>query len=122
MSERADRLRERRKKSKEAVQATADERDEQSKQSQTSKPSKTGETDKTTVKDEQVGTYLYLPEAQKQEMGLQYKILSAEYEREFGEELEKNRHFYPLVVQHGLDRLHGLDGSDIRELLEQLDY
>ncbi|MFC7216237.1 hypothetical protein ACFQO4_19425 [Saliphagus sp. GCM10025334] len=137
MSDRANRLRERRNKSKEAVQSKADKTDEPSetprpsKQSKPSKPSQTdkpgemeetGETDKPSIKDEQVGTYLYLPEAQKKEMGLQYKILSAEYEREFGKELEKNRHFYPLVIEHGLDGLDGLDVQEVRDLLDGLDY
>jgi hypothetical protein len=63
---------------------------------------------------------MYLPESLKQELNPTFKIISAEFEREFGEELEKNRHFYPLVVQYGLDGLDGLDASDIRDRLDEL--
>ena len=131
MSDRANRLRERRNKSKEAVRSQTDETEKTSESSKPDKPSKTshtGETKKTeekgetSVKDEQVGTYLYLPEGQRDEMKYRYKMLSAEYEREFGEEFEKNRHFYPLVIEHGLDSLSGLDAQEVRDLLGDLDY
>ena len=146
MSDRASRLREQRNRSKEAVRSQAsenNEKEEPSEPSNTPKPSKPSQTSQTeepeqpsepeetsededddeqSVKDEQVGTYLYLPEGQRDEMKYQYKMLSAEYEREFGEELEKNRHFYPLVVEYGLDRLADLDAQDVRDLLDELDY
>lgn len=119
MSDRASRLREKRNRPNEKPQSQASN---SSKPSKPSKTSETDETDKKSVKDEQVGTYLYLPELQRDEIKYQYKILSAEYEREFGEELEKNRHFYPLVVQYGLESLDGLDAQDVQELLSDLDY
>jgi hypothetical protein len=49
-----------------------------------------------------------------------YSVLKAEYEYEYDEDFEKNRHFYPLLVQHGLKSLDGLDASDTRERLETL--
>ncbi|WP_226377539.1 hypothetical protein [Haloterrigena turkmenica] len=103
---------------------------------QTDQPEKTGQpeetdsTDKTatesesdhpTLKDEQVGTYLSSRE-QRDEMDSQYKMLSAEYEREFGTDLEKNRHFYPLVIKYGLDRLVDATALEVRSLLEKLNY
>lgn len=130
MSDRASRLREKRNKSKQKVRSEASEA------SRTSKPSKTSETEETAepekseekdesdeslVKNERVGTYLYLSEEQRDEMRYRYKILSAEYEREFGDELEKNRHYYPLVVQYGLDGLDDCDAQDVREMLDGLE-
>ncbi|ELY59287.1 hypothetical protein [Natronococcus jeotgali] len=136
MSDRASRLRERRNRSKEKVQSQAEsesgsedresEESKPSKTSKTEKTSKTGETDSshksTSLKDEQVGTYLYLPEEQRDEMNFRYKIISAEYEREFGESLEKNRHHYPLVIEYGLDRLESATPEEVQELLEKLEY
>lgn len=112
MSEdRSERLRQRRQESKRKAE-----------KSEGSNPSKSSEGDgKQSVKDEFVGTYMYLPEDLKQELNPTFKIISAEYEREYGEELEKNRHFYPLVVKYGLDGLDGLDASDIRKRLEELE-
>lgn len=113
--DRAERLRQNRNRAKERAREEL---------SETSKPSETDETDEkenTSVKDERVGTYMYLPASQKSELGPTFKIVSAEYEREVGDELEKNRHFYPLVVQFGLDGLDGLDASEIQDRLEELE-
>jgi hypothetical protein len=64
---------------------------------------------------------MYLPENQHQELSRQFNLLKAEYEYEYNEEFEKNRHFYPLVIEHGLESLESLDASEIQERLESLD-
>lgn len=76
--------------------------------------------DSVSIKEEQIGTYMYLPEFQTKELRRLYNVLKAEYEFEHDEEFEKNRHFYPLVVQYGLDTLNGMSTSEIRSHLEQL--
>lgn len=70
------------------------------------------------MKSEQVGTYMYLPKDQKKEVERLYNVLKAEYEYEYDEDFEKNRHYYPLVVQYGLESLDSFDASDIREHLD----
>jgi hypothetical protein len=85
-----------------------------SKSSQSSKPSKLS---RPSVKDEQTPVYMYLPESQERELKRLYNVLKAEYEYEYDEDFEKNRHFYPLLIQHGLDGLESLDASDLRERL-----
>lgn len=72
------------------------------------------------VKEEQTGTYMYLPKSQTKQLRRLYNVLKAEYEFEYDEEFEKNRHFYPLVIQYGLDELDGMDASDIRTRLEAM--
>jgi len=74
----------------------------------------------TSVKDQQVGTYMYLPESQVKRLNRQYNVLKAEYEFEYSEEFEKNRHFYPLVVQYGLERLDELDVEQVRAHLRAI--
>ncbi|GAA0241299.1 hypothetical protein ACFFQF_29730 [Haladaptatus pallidirubidus] len=99
--------------------ATSDEHVETS---ETDEPSNSSKPSKPmSVKDTQVGTYMYLPENQRSELDFRYKELNLEYERSFGDELEKNRHFYPLVVQAGLDALDGMDGEEIRDLLFKIE-
>ncbi|ELY73241.1 hypothetical protein [Natrinema pallidum] len=126
--DRAARLSEKRNQSREKAQSQASKPSETDKPEQTDKPSETDEPDENDetnterVKDEQVGTYFYLPEDQRDELRYRYKMLSAEYEREFGEDLEKNRHFYPLLVEYGLDGLDSADAHDVQEMLEGLDY
>jgi hypothetical protein len=72
----------------------------------------------TSIKEKQTGTYMYLPDSQTKELRRLYNVLKAEYEFEYDEEFEKNRHFYPLVVQYGLERLDGMDAAEIRTRLE----
>lgn len=78
------------------------------------------ESESGSVKEEQTGTYMYLPTSQAKKLRRVYNILKAEYEFEFDEEFEKNRHFYPLVVEYGLERLDGMEASEIREHLRTL--
>ena len=126
--DRADRLRQTRNRAKQKATAETadddtDDNDATVRAESTSKkqPDSTEQGNATSsVKEDQVGTYMYLPEQQHEELSRQFNLLKAEYEYEFGE-FEKNRHFYPLVVQYGLDRLAGLDASEIKTLLQQLD-
>lgn len=121
--ERSERLRRNRNRAKERVQhsAEADESSKPDEPSQLDNQSDTDDQSEPSVKDERVGTYMYLPERQQRELSRLYNVLKAEYEYEFDAEFEKNRHFYPLVVEFGKQRLDGLDASDIQEKLERLD-
>jgi hypothetical protein len=126
--DRSERLRQRRKQSQERAQEATEsetaEPSEPSKPSKPSEPDKQGESesdvDDSSVKEEQVGTYMYLPQSQKKELERLYNMLKAEYEYEYDDEFEKNRAFYPLVVQYGLEGLESLDASEIRERLDSL--
>lgn len=122
--ERAERMRNKRNAAKDKATETAetDEQDKPSEPSEQGESDKTDESDETedseSVKDEHVGVYMYVPEEQKDEVSYQFDRLKAEYKRETGDELEKNRHFYPLLITHGLDSLEDWDGSDVRERIE----
>lgn len=129
---RSERLRQRRKQSTEKIERQAE--DGTGSSTRPADPSSTPEQDPDpvdedesdegqdtpSVKEEQIGTYMYLPESQTKEMRRLYNVLKAEYEFEYDEEFEKNRHFYPLVVQYGLERLDGMDASEIRDRLENV--
>lgn len=119
--DRSSRLRERRNKSR--GRAANESESKSSKLDEASKPAETDEADELSeqsVKEEQVGTYMYLPQSQKREIERTYGLLKADFEYEFGEDFEKNRHFFPLLIQHGLDGLDELDASDVKELLSEL--
>ncbi len=73
-----------------------------------------------TIKDEQVGTYMYIPKTQKKEIQRCYNVLKTEYEYEFETAFEKNRHFYPLLIRYGLDSLDRLDATEIQDRLESM--
>lgn len=122
MSEsRADRLRQRREESRERAEpAESGEPDGTSKPPEPSETVETGEPSKQSVKDEQVGRYMYLPESQNDRVDNVFRRLQFHYGEEYGEGLEKNRHYFPLVVRYGLDELDGLDASAVRERLESM--
>lgn len=121
--DRSERLRQRRRQSRE--KGELDETDEQSEPSKSSKPSETfesGETDEQSepsVKDERVGTYMYLAEEQKKDVNYLFGQIQNEYEYEYDEEFEKNRHFYPLLVKYGLEQLDSWDIQTVREKLQE---
>ncbi len=83
-------------------------------------PAQAGGDDGESIKERQTGTYMYLPDAQVKDLRRVYNVLKAEYEYEFDESFEKNRHFYPLVVQFGLDRLQDMDPATVKDRLEDL--
>ena len=107
--------------SKLSKQETADLPSEESENSDTDGDGGDEHEEKSNVKKDQVGTYMYLPERQHQELSRQFNLLKAEYEYEYNKEFEKNRHFYPLVIKYGLESLESLDASEIQEKLESLD-
>ena len=131
---RADRLRRRRaKRDKQTEAPESDERVDASPENETNAAAKSSGTDavavdktgdaseQESVKATRVGTYMYLPEEQRSELNFRYKELNLAYEQAVGDELEKNRHFYPLVVQAGLEALDGMDGESLRERVSRFE-
>ena len=92
----------------------SDVRGETGEKSKSSKPSKTEETDKRkkkSVKD-RPSVLMYLPEELHSDLDIRFDELNAQYKREHGEALEKNRDYYPAVIKAGLE------GEDIKEVLD----
>ncbi|QSG13944.1 hypothetical protein [Halapricum desulfuricans] len=128
--DRSERLRKRRKRSTEAVErqhdGSADRGDSSQPDRKRSYSSGNDDADTSAsddggaIKEEQVGTYMYLPETQTKELRRLYNVLKAEYEFKYDDDFEKNRHFYPLVVQYGLEQLDELSASEIRTRLEEI--
>lgn len=99
---------------------TLSETDSPSQSSQPSNPAKSSKPAKPSVKDEQTPVYMYLPETQKREIKRLYNVLKADYEYEYDEPFEKNRHFYPLLIQHGLEGLEEMDADELQDRLISL--
>ena len=84
------------------------------KSSKSSKLSKTEQTDdreQKSVKD-RPSVLMYLPEELHTDLDIRFDELNAQYKREYGEALEKNRDYYPAVIKAGLE------GEDIKEVLD----
>lgn len=92
----------------------SDVRGETGVESKSSKLSKTEQTDKRkkkSVKD-RPSVLMYLPEELHSDLDIRFDELNAQYKREHGEALEKNRDYYPAVIKAGLE------GEDIKEVLD----
>ena len=55
---------------------------------------------------------MYLPEEIRQELDIRFDELNAQHKRQYGEALEKNRDYYPAVVEAGLT------DKDLKEILD----
>lgn len=81
---------------------------------------KSNKTSKTTM-SERANVMFYLSDKQAEELSLVEDQVRLEVKREFGEELEKNRHIRPLALRHGIDKLESMDATEIRDALREAD-
>jgi hypothetical protein len=51
---------------------------------------------------ERSSVLMYLPEGTRRDLDIRFDELNARYKREHGEPLEKNRDYYPAVIEAGL--------------------
>jgi len=70
--------------------------------------------EETTIKD-LPSILMYLPEDLHEAVDLRFQEVKLAYQREHGEAIEKNRHFYPALVKAGLE------GNTVEDVLEDLD-
>lgn len=63
------------------------------------------------IKDRE-NVLMYLPSDLRSELDIQFDELNAKHKRKHGEGLEKNRDYYPAVIQAGLT------GKDLEEILD----
>lgn len=68
------------------------------KTSKTSKEKRTDKNDRPSTKDKTALTMYLLPE-QVNEFDLRFQEINLEYQREYGERLQKNADFYPAVLE-----------------------
>ncbi|MFC6723977.1 hypothetical protein ACFQE1_06240 [Halobium palmae] len=72
------------------------------------------------VKSEWVGTTVYLPPSLRDELNLLFQEYKYECNRHGDVDLEKLRHFYPLIVALGVERLEKTDPEDLPPLLSYI--
>jgi hypothetical protein len=64
----------------------------------------------------------YLDDELDQDLTTAFKRLDLEFsEADAGVDLKKTRHFYPLIVEFGLERLEEMDVTEVTERLEGKD-
>lgn len=92
---------------------------------ETTEPSSTSETNetsktKTNIKDEWNGRTIYIPDDVLDEMEDTYLESQLKLRKAGQDEFKKNRHFYPLLVQFGVEALSEADAEEIQARLSEL--
>jgi len=87
--------------------------------SETNETASTNET-KTNIKDEWNGRTIYIPDGVLAEMEETYLESQLKLRKAGRDEFKKNRHFYPLLVQFGLEALSEADADEITGRLSDL--
>ncbi|MBC9987987.1 hypothetical protein G3A49_13575 [Haloferax volcanii] len=84
--------------------------------SETNETSKT----KTNIKDEWNGRTIYIPDEVLDEMEDTYLESQLKLRKAGQDEFKKNRHFYPLLVQFGVEAISEADAEEIQARLSKL--
>ena len=85
----------------------------------TSEMNETSKT-KTNIKDEWNGRTIYIPDDVLDEMEDTYLESQLKLRKAGQDEFKKNRHFYPLLVQFGVEALSDADAEEIQARLSEL--
>jgi len=96
--------------------SSSTETTESSSTSETNETSKT----KTNIKDEWNGRTIYIPDGVLDEMEDIYLESQLKLRKAGQDEFKKNRHFYPLLVQFGVEALSEADAEEIQDRLSEL--
>jgi len=98
---------------------------ETSSSTETTESASTNETNetsktKTNIKDEWNGRTIYIPDGVLDEMEDTYLESQLKLRKAGQDEFKKNRHFYPLLVQFGVEALSEADAEEIKARLSEL--
>ncbi len=86
---------------------------------ETSGTSKTNKT-KTNIKDEWNGRTIYIPDDILDDMENTYLESQLKLRKAGQDGFKKNRHFYPLLVQFGLEALSDADADELQTRLSEI--
>ena len=87
---------------------------------ETTSPNETKETNKTNIKEEWNGRTIYIPDSILDDLEDTYLESQLKLRKAGRDEFKKNRHFYPLLVQFGLEALSDADVDDIQARLSDI--
>ena len=87
---------------------------------ETGSPSETKDTSKTNIKDEWNGRTIYIPDNILDDLEDTYLESQLKLRKAGRNEFKKNRHFYPLLVQFGLEALSDADADEIQAYLSNI--
>jgi len=111
----------RRFESEESDETDDSETDMSSSESQTDEKAQTSQKAQNVKKEWNVRSF-YLDDDLNSDLSTAFKRLDLELsEADAGVDLKKTRHFYPLIVELGLEQLEEMDITEVTERLERKD-
>lgn len=72
------------------------------------------------VKKDWNATTIYLPDELNRDLSTVYKRTDLDLSETSDRSLKKTRHYYPLVIALGLERLESMDTNEVMEALDNL--
>ena len=114
-TDRADRLNRRREDS------AAEKPERQSPESQSEPDSGQQSESAGSIKDQYEGIYMFLPEDLHEEFNIVASEVDSARRRQSGNRVEKIRHFEPMVVQKGLEKIAEADDDELEKWASQFD-
>ena len=99
-----------------------EESNEMNETTKTNSPTETNKTKetKTNIKQEWNGRTIYVPDGILDELEDTYLESQLKLRKAGQDEFKKNRHFYPLLVQFGLEALSDADDDEIQARLAEI--
>jgi len=99
-----------------------EESNEMNETTETNSPTETNKTKetKTNIKQEWNGRTIYVPDGILDELEDTYLESQLKLRKAGQDEFKKNRHFYPLLVQFGLEALSDADDDEIQARLAEI--
>lgn len=73
------------------------------------------------IRDQWPNHSFYLRDELLGDLGSQFKKLDWQLSDEYGLDVKKTRHFYPLIAQLGLEQLKEMDNNDIKARTEDIE-
>lgn len=84
----------------------------------TDKSNETAEKEKTSVKD-RPSVLMYLPKEQHTELDIRFDELNVKYKRKHGESLQKNRDYYPILIELAMEKTQEIDEQELLDRLSR---
>ena len=96
------------------------ETNETSSSDETNKTKSTNSTKSVNIKEEWNGRTIYVPDDLLDDLESNYLETQLKLRKDGVNEFRKNRHFYPLLVQFGIEALEEADANQIQDRLSEL--
>lgn len=72
------------------------------------------------LKDDQRGLYVYVPPEVGDQIDMEYNRLNYKCRKEFNIDIEKNRHYYPVLVTRGINIIEDMSAKEFIDAIDDI--